>query len=153
MLVINKVVLPSALAVLLLYVPANTYTYEAPPLEEEVDAVTEEQELTVQQVTYPVGCQEYLPLVERYDWDSDIVLRIMRAESGCVPYALNNNPNTRDYSVGLMQINVYGDLAKNRPSPEELFIPENNIAYAYSLYQSGGYGHWSVCSNGMVYCN
>ena len=98
------------------------------------------------------NCEAYRPLVEQYDWNVDVVLKIMRAESGCFNKALNNNPKTKDHSVGLMQINTYGNLSSSRPAPEHLFSPENNIAYAYELYKNGGYGHWSVCKNGMVQC-
>ena len=97
-------------------------------------------------------CEAYRPLVEQYDWNVDVVLNIMRAESGCSPKALNNNSKTKDHSVGLMQINTYGSLSSDRPNPEHLFLPENNIAYAYELYKNGGYRHWSVCTNGMVNC-
>ena len=90
-------------------------------------------------------CEQYKPLIEQYDWDTETVIRIMKAESGCYPLALNDNPNTGDFSIGLMQINLYGGLANERPSKEELLIPENNLAFAYKLYSSTrGFGHWST---------
>lgn len=39
---------------------------------------------------------------------------IAEAESGGDSTALNNNPNTGDYSVGLWQINYYGNLLSSR---------------------------------------
>lgn len=71
----------------------------------------------------------------------------MECESGGNPEALNNNPLTGDYSVGLFQINLYGANAKTRPSEEWLKVPENNISYAYELYKNGGWGHWKNCYN------
>lgn len=69
-------------------------------------------------------------------------LEIAKCESGLNPSAINDNPKTGDYSVGLFQINLYGDLAKERPSREWLLIPENNIQFAYELYLKRGWGAW-----------
>lgn len=84
--------------------------------------------------TYTV--EQWRSEVAKYDWPVDNVLKTMQGESGGNPSKLNNNPNTGDYSVGLMQINLFGKLAKARPSEEWLKVPENNIAYAYQMYAS-----------------
>jgi len=68
----------------------------------------------------------------------------MSLESGCNATIVNDNPNTGDYSIGLLQINLYGQNALYRPSEEHLKIPENNIAFGYNLYQNGGYKHWTT---------
>lgn len=74
-----------------------------------------------------------------------VFVEIAREESHLNPSAINDNPKTRDYSIGLFQINLYGNLAKDRPSEEWLLIPENNIQYAKKLYEEGGFAHWTVC--------
>jgi hypothetical protein len=66
-------------------------------------------------------------------------------ESTLDPTIVNNNPDTYDYSVGLFQINLFGELAKNRPSEEWLKDPDNNIAYARKMYLKEGWTPWS-CS-------
>lgn len=104
------------------------------------------------QTSVPSICNDFRGLVEQYDWDPEIVLEIMNAESGCNPDALNNNPSTRDYSVGLMQVNIYGSNAQNRPPETTLRVPSENLAFAYELYSTGGFSHWSVCKNGAVDC-
>ncbi len=43
-----------------------------------------------------------------------VMAAIAIAESGGNPTSLNNNPNTGDYSVGLWQINYYGNLLSSR---------------------------------------
>lgn len=91
-------------------------------------------------------CEQYKFYIQQYDWDFDIATQIMMAESECNPTALNDNPNTGDYSVGLFQINLYGGNAKHRPSEEELKDPKTNIEFAYKLYKSSGFqSQWGVC--------
>ncbi len=110
----------------------------------QADAPTEKQEVKVEtKIDYK--CSDFLEEVSKYDWDVNVVMQIMALESGCNPTALNNNPATRDYSVGLFQINLFGGNAASRPSEEWLKVPENNIAYAYKLYKTPtGYNHWTV---------
>lgn len=87
--------------------------------------------------------ESFRPLLAKYDWNTDIMLRIMDCESKGNPLIVNNNPATGDYSVGLFQINLYGAMAKTRPSEAWLKDPINNIQYAYSLYKSQGYEAWT----------
>jgi hypothetical protein len=54
------------------------------------------------------------------------------------PTSVNNNPLTGDYSVGCWQVNIIGDLAKERPSEEWLKDPKNNTEWAYNHYVSIG---------------
>ena len=101
----------------------------------------------------PSVCNDFRSEVEKYDWDDEIALQIMDKESGCDSSIVNNNPATGDYSVGLYQINLFGDNAKSRPPEEELKIPEKNIQFAYNLYKKTGFTRsWSVCVNGQVNC-
>ena len=84
-------------------------------------------------------------LINRYDWNPEIAYRIMVCESKGNPEAHNFSHKTKDDSWGLFQINLYGRLADNRPIAEWLIIPENNIAYAYEIYQEQGWGAWNRC--------
>jgi hypothetical protein len=72
----------------------------------------------------------------------DTALKVMACESGGNSSALNNNPRTGDYSVGLFQINLFGRLATSRPSEAWLKVPENNIQYASRMARNG-WGAWS----------
>jgi len=80
--------------------------------------------------------------------DSDNALKIADCESGFRPDRVNDNPKTKDYSIGLFQINLFGDLAKTRPSEQALKDPETNILWAKKIFDDrGGFaGAWSVCS-------
>lgn len=91
------------------------------------------------------NCEAYRPLIEQYDWDAKIMEQIMFHESACNPNAVNDNPKTKDLSISLFQINLYGENARHRPSKEWLMVPENNVAYAYELFKSQGYKAWGVC--------
>ena len=90
-------------------------------------------------VVYPVGCEQYKPLVAQYSWDVDVAMAVMFAESGCNPNAVSR---TNDH--GLFQINwihsakVGGDLNK-------LYNPQINVAIAYQIYSDSGWTPWSVC--------
>jgi hypothetical protein len=97
------------------------------------------------------GNRDWDYLLLKYDWNVEHARAIMMCESGGNPQRVNDNPKTKDYSVGLYQINLYGGNARTRPSEEWLKIPENNIEYAYKLYKSQGNrfgttGGWFNCS-------
>lgn len=95
------------------------------------------------------ACKQYEPAVARYnDWNVSTMLAIMMAESGCNADHINNNPGTGDYSVGLLQINLFGALANSRPSADWLFNPTNNIDYAHKLYERSGYSPWTTYTSG-----
>lgn len=79
---------------------------------------------------------------------------IALAESGGNPQALNNNPSTGDYSVGLWQINYYGNLLSSRTQrygPPSLLQsnPLANAKAAVDLAQGGnGLGNWTTYTSG-----
>jgi len=98
------------------------------------------------------NCEEYRDIISGYNWPVETALAVCSAESGGNTMAVNNNPATGDYSVGLMQINIYGANAKYRPSEQALKDPATNIAYAYSLWKSSGFqSQWGVCRS-VVRC-
>jgi hypothetical protein len=73
---------------------------------------------------------------------------IAMAESGGTVSALNDNASTGDHSVGLWQINYFGDLAPDRiaryGSPKKLRNdPLANAKAAVDLYKSGGFQPWA----------
>lgn len=91
--------------------------------------------------------------IKKYDWNIDVAMNVAKHESGLNPGALNNNPATKDYSVGCFQINLYGSNAKYRPSEAQLKIASINVAFAYKLYVDNGHsfiGQWGVCRS--IYC-
>lgn len=86
--------------------------------------------------------------IAKYGWRQDVALAVARAESGLRPTALNNNPATKDYSVGCFQINIYGANARTRPSEAALKNPATNVAWAWKIYVANGnsfIGQWGVC--------
>jgi len=81
--------------------------------------------------------------IKSKDWNDELAVKIFNCESGLNPKALNDNPRTGDFSVGIAQINLHGNLAKDRPSKEQLQDAKFNIDYAYSMYQKSGWKPWS----------
>jgi len=78
---------------------------------------------------------------------------IALAESGGNSAALNDNSGTGDYSVGLWQINYYGNLLSSRTaafgSPSSLRDnPAAQAKAAVSIYKSQGLRAWSTYSSG-----
>lgn len=79
---------------------------------------------------------------------------IVMRESRGKPMAHNGNRNTGDNSYGLFQINMIGNLGKDRmerynlSSYEELFIPIVNATVAYKMSGKGtDFGAWGVGPN------
>lgn len=86
--------------------------------------------------------------IAKYNWNQNVALAVARAESGLRPGVINNNPGTRDYSIGCFQVNIYGANARNRPSQEQLINAAVNVQWAYNNYLSNGgsfVGQWGVC--------
>lgn len=111
--------------------------------------------VAVQAVAHPVGCENYRSLVSQHSWNVDVALNVMRAESGCNPNAVGDNhlryiQDGIEYgmSCGMFQVR----FLPGRPSCAAMQNPSENITYAYQLYASGGWRHWSVCNKGIVSC-
>ena len=80
----------------------------------------------------------------------DTAFQVSRMESGGRPKALNQNSATGDYSQGLFQINMIGDLGRQRNAqylkdyasigytgPESLYDPKINAKIAYDISHGG----------------
>lgn len=83
--------------------------------------------------------------------DADTAIAIAKAESGLNPTREGDGhltywKNGKMYgdSIGVFQIRTFN----TRPDREKLKDYKFNIAYAYELYKSGGWEHWTVYKNG-----
>src|SRR5579863_8787730 len=71
-------------------------------------------------------------------WPLVVMTALAGREAKWDPTALNNNPNTGDYSVGLWQINYFGSLLPGRTaeygSPQSLLSnPQDQANAVYKL--------------------
>ena len=85
-------------------------------------------------------CEEFRELVKKYDWNVEVMLAIMMAESSCNPNTLNTNSDGSN-DLGLFQINSI----HKKPNREN---PELNVQYAYQIYKSQGLNAWVAYTNG-----
>lgn len=88
------------------------------------------------------------------DRDASIMAAIAMAESGGRSGAHNNNAATGDNSYGLWQVNMLGRMGPERRrqfgigSNEALFDPAVNASAARKVFESQGFGAWSVFKSG-----
>lgn len=103
------------------------------------------------------GCEQYRPLLSKYNWNVEVMLRVMDAESGCTSAAVGDRSisfwsvernRLEGVSCGLVQVRVLA----GRPDCETLKDPATNIDWAYKIYTGQGYNAWSVCTNGKANC-
>lgn len=146
-----KIIITIALVFLVAQIPESTNTVTVAPQPEiiaveKIDTVAQLVDQPMQE-TYTKDCS--LVKQDKYTWDKRIMYAVCWAESRNNPLAKNDNPRTKDYSIGLMQINLYGDLKYSRPSEEWLYNPENNIDYAYQIWNNQGYKGWGAYASGM----
>ena len=86
--------------------------------------------------------------------DARTMAAIAMAESSGNPKAHNPNASTGDNSYGLFQINMLGGMGPERrkqfgiESNEQLFNPATNARAAKQVYDSQGFGAWSVYKSG-----
>jgi hypothetical protein len=103
-------------------------------------------EVEVIEVETKSGCNQYRHLVEKYDWDTELVMKIMELESSCNQNAVGDRhltfaKGTKGMSCGLMQVRVL----EGRPDCETLKDAETNIEWAYKIYsERGNYTAWTV---------
>lgn len=76
--------------------------------------------------------------ITKYDWPHDLAYKVLLQESGGNPGRINNNPATKDYSVGCFQVNLYGAMRYTRPAEAWLLSATNNVSYAYQIYLGQG---------------
>ena len=87
-------------------------------------------------VAQTAGVEQWRGLVAQYFHAVDYALRVMRCESGGNHLAHNNNPASHDDSVGLFQINLYGDLLAPRAAKlREWGYPANDRASTIAVLQ------------------
>jgi len=81
-------------------------------------------------------------LVAQYDWNEQVALSVMRAESGCNPQSANwNDQHTNCVgSFGLFQLACFWT--------SEPYNPSENIAKAYEIYSRSGWQPWGAFTNG-----
>lgn len=99
---------------------------------------------TVAVVKHPAGCENYRNLISQYEWNVDVALKVMQAESGCNPHAVGDKRVIGGIyapSCGLFQIRTLS----GRPSCDQLQNPNTNVEWAIKLYRASGWQPWSVC--------
>lgn len=92
---------------------------------------------------YPIGCEKYRYLVEKYSWNISTAMAVMKAESGCNPNASNMNDRHYDAkgklicvgSFGLFQVSCHGG---------KIFDPAQNVQAAWEKYKARGWQPWSA---------
>jgi tape measure domain-containing protein len=88
------------------------------------------------------------------DRDARIMAAIAMAESGGRSSAFNGNAATGDKSYGLWQVNMLGAMGPERRrqfgigNNAQLFDPATNAMAARRVFQSQGFGAWSVFRSG-----
>lgn len=88
------------------------------------------------------NCEQYRPLVAQYNWNVDVALAVMKAESNCNPNAIHVNSNG-SVDHGLFQLNNIN-----------VTDPAQNIAIAYNQkYVPSHWSPWVVCTKGIVKCS
>jgi hypothetical protein len=86
------------------------------------------------------GVEQWRPLVEVYDWDTERMLRIMRCESGGNPNAVSH---TDDW--GLLQLHAPLWTKAFGVTRQQLLEPTLNVDLAWRIWADWGYQAW-VCN-------
>jgi hypothetical protein len=119
---------------LILPAPAQPVEAPKPPVE-------------VIQTSVPASCNDYREEIEKYDWDVEIAMKIMKAESGCVPTNHNYNDIHKDYRTGEIickgSYNLF-QVGCIHYKDEDKDDWKKNIEIAYRVYQGSGWNAWTT---------
>jgi hypothetical protein len=92
---------------------------------------------------------EFINIIKKYDWNSNIAYAVMMAESSGNPNAFNSGDNHRVcrgsyglFQMGCVHFGHYGLTWDNR------FDIEQNIHSAYLLYSARGWKEWGAFTSG-----
>lgn len=119
---------------------------EQPKLSKKEDKKTVQTE-PKQKKPKKTGCEAYRDEIAKYDWNVDVAMAIMKAESGCRTTAVGDDYAIRGLhapSCGLFQVRTL----QGRPSCDQLQNPATNIKWAYALYGASGWKPWTVYNIG-----
>jgi soluble lytic murein transglycosylase-like protein len=94
-------------------------------------------------------CNQYLPIIEKYSWNAQTALKVMKAESSCNPKAIN----LRDSHKGCRgSYNLFQVACIHYKSDQSKDDIELNVQLAYKVYTERGWKPWAVCTTGIVKC-
>lgn len=106
---------------------------------------------------HDADCEQYRPLIARYDWDVRTMMAIMEAEStnpitgepcdaqvvGDTTLTYQSNGRTYGYSKSLLQVRqLEGREHCDTDNPEVI------VKCGYDIWRGQGYSAWSVYTNG-----
>lgn len=103
--------------------------------------------IEVIKTSVPAVCNTYRAEVEKYDWDIETAMKIMKLESGCSPTNHNYNDNHKNYktgeticrgSYGLFQVGCI------HYQGEDINDWKKNIEIAYRVYQGSSWNAWTT---------
>lgn len=123
---------------------------EEKPPELSADVIDSKAHNTEVQQVVLTDCEQLEQELQKYDWDSSLMLAIAKAESSCRANAVGDTSikyvqdgREYGYSVGLFQIRIL-------PGREhcDTFDIATNVKCAYDIYRGQGLRAWSVFLNG-----
>ena len=94
----------------------------------------------------PEKCSKWVEEVEKYPWNTSMMIRIMYLESDCEANAVGDghlifSDGKNGISCGLLQVRI---LPERKVTCKEMKNPKKNIAMAYAIYKTQNYKAWSV---------
>jgi hypothetical protein len=103
------------------------------------------QEVAPTSINY--SCEYFRPELEKYDWDVDTAIKIIKLESGCIPTNHNYNDTHKNYYTGEVickgSYNLFqvGCIHYNGEDKDDW---KKNIEIAYRVYKSNGWHSWTT---------
>jgi len=90
------------------------------------------------------SCTAYVETIEKYPWDTSMVLKIASAESKCNPNAVNRTDN---HKVCMGSYNILQVGCLHYKEGQDRKDVETNVRIAYQVYKDAGnsFRPWTTC--------